>query len=73
MKSLVKGSTAHLCGRVHIGDEIVAVDGRTVSSDSLAELAQKILGETGSKVCTPFATCQICPPKGDLGPMHLAP
>ena len=53
MKSLVKGSTAHLCGLVCIGDEIVAVDGRTVSSDSLAQLAQKILGEAGSKVCLP--------------------
>ena len=51
MKSLVQGSTAYQCGQVRVGDEIIAVDGLSVSHDSLAELAQKILGEAGSKVC----------------------
>ncbi|EKX35389.1 hypothetical protein GUITHDRAFT_155501 [Guillardia theta CCMP2712] len=53
VKSLLKGSPAQLCNKISIGDRIIAVNGESVHGRSLAELAEKLLGPTGSVVeCT---------------------
>eukprot|EP00277_Geminigera_cryophila_P011278 CAMPEP_0179449328 /NCGR_PEP_ID=MMETSP0799-20121207/33308_1 /TAXON_ID=46947 /ORGANISM="Geminigera cryophila, Strain CCMP2564" /LENGTH=133 /DNA_ID=CAMNT_0021242329 /DNA_START=77 /DNA_END=478 /DNA_ORIENTATION=- len=54
VKSIVKGSVADVCGKVFVGDEIIAVNGMSVRADSLAELANKILGETNTSVDCSF-------------------
>mmetsp|Transcript_33513 Transcript_33513/g.69225 ORF Transcript_33513/g.69225 Transcript_33513/m.69225 type:complete len:162 (+) Transcript_33513:170-655(+) len=50
VKSLLKGSPAQLCNKVSIGDTIIAVNGESVYGKSLAELAEKLLGPSGSPV-----------------------
>mmetsp|Transcript_6767 Transcript_6767/g.15853 ORF Transcript_6767/g.15853 Transcript_6767/m.15853 type:complete len:164 (+) Transcript_6767:194-685(+) len=50
VKSLLKGSPAQLCNKISIGDTIVAVNGESVYGKSLAELAEKLLGPSGSPV-----------------------
>ena len=74
VKSLVQGSTAQQDGQVEVGDEIMAVDGLSVSHDSLAHLAQKILGEAGSTVCICARACvrarvrvSVCARVGERG------
>jgi len=53
MQSLLKGSPAQTCNQVSIGDYIIAVNGESVYGKSLAELAEKLLGPSGSVVeCT---------------------
>jgi len=36
VKSIVKGSVADVCGKVFVGDEIIAINGMSVRADSLA-------------------------------------
>jgi len=50
VKSLLKGSPAQTCNQVSIGDYIIAVNGESVYGKSLAELAEKLLGPSGSVV-----------------------
>jgi C-terminal processing protease CtpA/Prc len=53
VKSLLKGSPAQTCDKIAIGDYIIAVNGESVYGKSLAELAEKLLGPSGSSVeCT---------------------
>jgi C-terminal processing protease CtpA/Prc len=55
VKSLLKGSPAQQCNKIAVGDHIMAVNGASVESFSLAELAEKLLGPTGSVVECTFA------------------
>eukprot|EP00293_Proteomonas_sulcata_P013945 CAMPEP_0184291698 /NCGR_PEP_ID=MMETSP1049-20130417/3632_1 /TAXON_ID=77928 /ORGANISM="Proteomonas sulcata, Strain CCMP704" /LENGTH=145 /DNA_ID=CAMNT_0026599205 /DNA_START=67 /DNA_END=501 /DNA_ORIENTATION=- len=50
VKSLLKGSPAQLCGEIEIGDTITHVNGERVDGDSLAQLAEKLLGPNGTPV-----------------------
>eukprot|EP00960_Hanusia_phi_P029108 747778-Hanusia_phi.AAC.3 len=50
VKSLLTSSPAHKCGKIQVGDIILKVDGENVYGKKLAELADVLLGPTGSKV-----------------------
>mmetsp|Transcript_39009 Transcript_39009/g.123004 ORF Transcript_39009/g.123004 Transcript_39009/m.123004 type:complete len:141 (+) Transcript_39009:44-466(+) len=50
VKSLLTSSPAHKCGKIQVGDIILKVDGENVYGKKLAELAEVLLGPTGSKV-----------------------
>mmetsp|Transcript_8873 Transcript_8873/g.21948 ORF Transcript_8873/g.21948 Transcript_8873/m.21948 type:complete len:157 (-) Transcript_8873:83-553(-) len=55
VKSLLKGSPAQQCAKITVGDHILAVNAISVEAFSLAELAEKLLGPTGSVVECTFA------------------
>uniref|UniRef100_A0A7S0MG07 PDZ domain-containing protein n=1 Tax=Cryptomonas curvata TaxID=233186 RepID=A0A7S0MG07_9CRYP len=53
VKSILKGSPSQLSNKVFVGDVILAVNGDSVYGKSLAELAEKLLGPSGTVVeCT---------------------
>eukprot|EP00802_Teleaulax_amphioxeia_P019476 Tamp_19711.p2 GENE.Tamp_19711~~Tamp_19711.p2 ORF type:complete len:142 (+),score=19.03 Tamp_19711:162-587(+) len=57
VKSLLPGSPAAKCGKIKVGDIILKVDGDDVYGKKLAELAEVLLGPTGSKVTLEFRDC----------------
>ena len=54
VKSFLRNSPAELSGQIQIGDRITHVDGVLVVGWSLSELADKILGPTGSEAEVSF-------------------
>eukprot|EP00277_Geminigera_cryophila_P017955 CAMPEP_0179447362 /NCGR_PEP_ID=MMETSP0799-20121207/31224_1 /TAXON_ID=46947 /ORGANISM="Geminigera cryophila, Strain CCMP2564" /LENGTH=144 /DNA_ID=CAMNT_0021238161 /DNA_START=66 /DNA_END=500 /DNA_ORIENTATION=+ len=54
VKSLLPGSPAQKCGKIKVGDIVLKVDGDNVFGKKLAELAEVLLGPTGSKVTLEF-------------------
>ena len=50
VKSIVPNSPAAVCGKIHLGDIIVAVDGEPTHGQSMTQLASKLLGTHESKV-----------------------
>jgi len=54
VKSLLPGSPAQKCGKIKVGDIVLKVDGDNVYGKKLAELAEVLLGPTGSKVTLEF-------------------
>jgi len=52
--NLVPGGPAALTGKVHMGDELKAVDGRLIAGSNIPDVIRLILGPSGTQVMSPL-------------------